>query len=410
MNPPQPVVVSDAKRGVGETVTALLPMTLLLSRFLLAMLACLSLLGTAISATDKPSEREAALTLLRNKIEGLRKEITATQTLHDSVRSELATLERQISEVHKQIRKLAREQGKQQHKLLALRADEKKAQQQLAQQQDLLARQIRAAYMVGDQEYLKLLLNQEDPAALSRTNKYYEYLHRARAERIHLTQQTVQQLAMIEAQIHTETTTLQTLQATQEAKKQELVARSHSRAAVVAQLRTALVSKEQELAQSLEDEKRLQRVLTTIREALPDLLAAPGQRKAFAHLKGHLHWPTSGRIQDIFGKPRDSGKTKSNGVLIHAEEGRDIRAVSYGRVAYADWLRGYGLLLILDHGDGYMSLYGHNQSLHKETGEWVETGEVIASVGKSGGEDNPSLYFEIRHNGKPANPSQWCRR
>lgn len=380
------------------------------SRVLLVLLACLSLSGTVIGATDKHAEREAALILLRSKIENLRKEIAATQTLHDSVRSELATLERQISEVHKHIRKLTREQVKQQHKLSALRDDEKKAQQQLAQQQDLLARQIRATYMVGNQEYLKLLLNQEDPAALSRMNKYHEYLQRARVERITATQQTVQKLTVIHSQIQTETTALQTLQTQQEATKQELVARSRSRATVVAQLRSTLVSKAQELAHSVEDEQRLQRVLATIREAIPDVLAAPGQHKAFGKLKGRLHWPTQGRIQDIFGKPRDSGKTKSNGVLIHAEEGRDIRAISHGRVAYADWLRGYGLLLILDHGDGYMSLYGHNQSLHKETGEWVETGELVASVGKSGGEDKASLYFEIRHNGKPANPSQWCKR
>ena len=379
-------------------------------RYLLMLLTSLSVLGTTYASTDKSTEREAALKLLRNRIEILRKDIAATQTLHDSVRSELAALERQISEVHKQIRQLAREQGKQQHKLNALRDDEKKAQHQLAQQQDLLARQFRAVYMAGGQEYLKLLLNQQDPAALSRMNKYHEYLHRARAERISATQQTMQTLAMINTQIKTETMTLQTLQAQQETTKQELLARSRSRAIVVVQLRSSLLGKEQELAQSVEDEKRLQRVIATIREAMPDVLASPGQQKSFVKLKGRLPWPTQGRIQDMFGKPRDSGKTKSNGVLIHAEEGRDIRAVSYGRVAYADWLRGYGLLLILDHGDGYMSLYGHNQSLHKETGEWVETGELIASVGKSGGEDKASLYFEIRHNGKPTNPSQWCKR
>lgn len=400
--------------GVAKffVVTALPPSVFPLPRLWLGLLLYLLLLSTAtgIRAADKQSEREAALALLRSKIEILRKDIAATQTLHDSVRSELAALERQISEVHKHIRQLTRAQNKQQHKLNALRDDEKKAQQQLLQQQDFLARQLCAAYMVGGQEYLKLLLNQEDPAALSRMNKYHEYIQRARVERITATQQSMQQLAVLQAQIQTETTTLQTLQTQQETIKQELVERSQSRALVVAQLRGTLVSKEQELAYSVEDEQRLQRVLATIREVLPDVMAVPGQHRAFGKLKGRLHWPTQGRIQDIFGKPRGSGSTKSNGVLIHAKEGRDIRAISYGRVAYADWLRGYGLLLILDHGDGYMSLYGHNQSLHKETGEWVETGELVASVGKSGGEDEASLYFEIRHNGKPANPSQWCKR
>ena len=132
--------------------------------------------------------------------------------------------------------------------------------------------------------------------------------------------------------------------------------------------------------------------------------------EAFGKLKGKLHWPTQGRVQDNFGKNRASGRKLTNGVLIQADEGREVRSVAQGRVAYADWLRGYGMLLILDHGDGYMSLYGHNQAIYKELGEWVQAGEVIATVGKSGGENQSSLYFEIRHNGKPDNPLRWCRR
>jgi septal ring factor EnvC (AmiA/AmiB activator) len=115
-------------------------------------------------------------------------------------------------------------------------------------------------------------------------------------------------------------------------------------------------------------------------------------------------------VRALFGRSRNAGKLKWNGVLIKASEGKDVRAVSHGRVAYADWLRGYGLLLIVDHGDGYMSLYGHNQALYKETGEWIEAGEVIATVGQSGGQQEAALYFEIRHNGKPSNPARWCKR
>ena len=162
----------------------------------------------------------------------------------------------------------------------------------------------------------------------------------------------------------------------------------------------------------LDDQRQLERVVKVITENLPHTDAGLDviRQTPFGKLKGKLVWPALGKVKRLFGKKRQSGRLRWKGVLIEARQGNNVRAVAAGRVAYADWLRGYGLLLIIDHGDGYMSLYGHNESLFKETGDWVSAGDVIASVGKSGGRKLSSLYFEIRHKGKPVNPTRWCKK
>ncbi|MBI3562924.1 MAG: peptidoglycan DD-metalloendopeptidase family protein [Gammaproteobacteria bacterium] len=355
-------------------------------------------------------EKEAALAKVRQSIETLRKEIAATQHQHDAVSAELADIEQRIAQVHKLIRRLQQDQRQQQKKLTKLGAQERQLQTEVNTQSALLARQMRAAYMIGNQEQLKLWLNAQDPAAVSRTGVYYDYLHRARARRIHDLRQSVTQLLALRDSLKVERERLSALQQQQQTIQQELQVRSASRAAVLQKLQAELTSKEQQLAQSLQDEKRLNQLVNALREVIPEALLQTGQRSPFGRLKGKLHWPTLGRVQDSFGKKQQSGRTRINGVRILAPAGHEVHAVAPGRVAYADWLRGYGMLLILDHGDGYMSLYGHNQAIYKELGEWVQAGELIASVGSSGGETQDSLYFELRHNGTPINPMVWCRR
>lgn len=167
-----------------------------------------------------------------------------------------------------------------------------------------------------------------------------------------------------------------------------------------------------------EDERRLQRLLDSLATAPRDNSQTPAEGELasegtehtpFLTLRGRLQWPSRGKLTTRYGSARKVGKLKWQGVNIKAPEGTEVHAISHGRVAFSDWLRGFGLLTIIDHGDGYMSLYGGNQSLFKEVGDWVEAGEVIAGVGNSGGRKNSALYFEIRHNGKPTNPLKWCR-
>lgn len=376
---------------------------------LCALCLALPVLSGSQSARAETSDKEKALSRVRSRIEALRKDIEKTQTLHDSVRSELRDIERQISKLLGVLKRLNQKLGKQQRKLAALHQQRKHLRTDLATQHHLLARQIEAAYMIGRQESVKLILNQEDPALVGRTMTYYDYFNRARAKRIAATKATLKKLQGVEQEITTQTRALDETRKQQLDKKAALQKSSQERAVVVASLHKQLVSKEQQLKRLVEDERRLQDLVSRLDQAMPDILTAPGSHKPFSQLRGKLIWPTRGKLLVSFGTRRAGSRLKWNGVLIRAKEGHEVHAVSHGRVAYADWLRGYGLLMIIDHGNGYMSLYGHNQALYKETGEWVEAGEVIASVGKSGGQSRAGLYFEIRHNGKPRDPARWCR-
>ena len=382
-------------------------------KFITALLSIVLLYGFAlpINADDDAAQQAKAkeLARLRKQIDSLRDELHQTKTLHDSVRAELRQLEQEISTRIRALKKIKHQLRQTTRKLISLKTQQKQFQKDLTTQQTLLGQQVRAAYAIGRQELLKLMLNQEDPSAVGRAMTYYDFFNRARSQRIDDARQTIVRLESIEQEIKGQQKQLRRLQASQQQEKGALEKTSGARALVVARLNNELQSKGQTLARLLEDEKQLQRVVEAIHEVMPEALTDRGQRPVFSAQRGHLKWPTRGKLHDLFGKPREAAQVRWNGVLITASEGNEVRAISHGRVAYADWLRGYGLLIIVDHGEGYMSLYGHNQSLFKETGDWVEAGEVIGSVGKSGGQDEAALYFEIRYNGKPRNPAKWCK-
>lgn len=353
--------------------------------------------------------RAAELERLQAQIRSLTRKRNEVRSRYDEIQRELRLTEQAISETVRELRKLDQQLGEQRKELARLKRQQQELRRQLATQRDLLARQVRAAYMIGRQEYLKLLLNQQDPATLGRAMTYYRYFNAARLARIGEVNQTLEELAQVTENITAKTRTLKELRATRLARKADLESTFKRRQTVVASLAREIKSREQQLGRLQQDERHLQELLQTIETALPDDLTAPGSQ-SFASLRGKLGWPVKGRVRNLFGRSRYQGRLKWNGVMIDARAGNTVRAVARGRVAYADWLRGYGLLIIIDHGDGYMSLYGHNQSLYKEVGDWVEANEAIAGVGDSGGQSSTGLYFEIRHNGKPSNPAKWCSR
>lgn len=361
---------------------------------------------------DDEEDQEAKakeLAKLRKQIHSLRDELDQTKSLHDSVRAELRQLEREIGERIRELKKIKRQLRQSTKKLITFKKQQQEYQKDLATQQVLLGQQVRAAYAIGRQEFLKLMLNQEDPSVVGRAMTYYDFFNRARSQRIEAARQTIIRIDNVKLEIQSEQKQLRKLEQLQQAEKSALEKTSGARALVVARLNSELQNKGATLSRWLEDEKQLQRVVEAIHDVMPEALTDRGQRPVFSAQRGRLAWPTPGKLKALFGKPREAGQALWNGVLITAGEGKEVRAVSHGRVAYADWLRGYGLLVIIDHGEGYMSLYGHNQSLFKETGDWVEAGEVVASVGKSGGQQEAGLYFEIRHKGKPRNPTKWCK-
>ncbi len=359
---------------------------------------------------ENREQREQELQQLKVKIKSLRSELDEVRTLHDKVRQELRATEISISKRVKNLNQLKRKLRRQNKRLRQLQIQRRELKKDLATQRDLLGQQVRTAYTIGKQEYLKLLLNQENPNAIGRVLTYYEYFNQARSERIDTSTKTLRSLAQVKKRIRKENKTLQNLKRQQLAEKKNLEAGYQARAIVIAKLSKDIESKDGVLRQMLTNEKQLERVLNVITESMPEILTEPGKHQAFATLKGKLYWPALGTVKNLFGKPRKTVKVKWNGVLIKARQGNNVRAISHGRVAYADWLRGYGLLIIIDHGDGYMSLYGHNENIRKETGDWVDEGEIIGSVGNTGGQAKAGLYFEIRKNGKPTNPKIWCRK
>ena len=379
-----------------------------------AAIAVVMSLGAALPVfAETEAETANRLEALRQQIQALRSELDSHQQRKTTLQDQLRNTELRIGKVSALLKTLQRQLRRQRRKLDKLHDQRDDLQANLQTQRVALARQVRASYAIGQQEYLKILLNQQDPAAVTRTLTYYDYFHRARLARIQSIDTQLTELTKVEKDIQTETRKLEQNQREQTAEKTRLETTRGERTEVLAKLEEQIKTKGARLGALLEDQRRLQDLLNRLADnpqiAPPGLSTEQSERQAFARLRGQLSWPSHGKLSASFGKSRQVGELKWQGVLIEAPEGTDVRAISHGRVAFSDWLRGFGLLTIVDHGDGYMSLYGGNQSLYKEVGDWVETGEVIASVGNSGGRKDAALYFEIRHNGKPTNPLKWCR-
>jgi len=278
----------------------------------------------------------------------------------------------------------------------------------LTDQRDALAALLRSAYAMGRDEELKLLLAQDRVDDIGRMLAYYRYFERARVHEIDSLLKDLQALAQVQADIERETAALKQSRDERELQVQQLDTERVQRRRLLGELEAALKDQNLRLAALGKDEKSLLELLAKLRDIFADIPKHLAGAEPFADLRGRLSWPLHGQLAERFGVMVD-GERSSQGVLLAAKTGSEVRAVSHGRVVYADWLRGYGLLLIVDHGDGYLSLYGYNETLLKDVGDWVDAGEVVASSGDSGGHKVPGLYFELRHEGKPFDPNAWMR-
>lgn len=353
--------------------------------------------------------KKQELEKLRQRIGKLRRSIEQKQEEKDSAAKYLKDIEVRIGERAYVLNKINRHLRKQKRELRKLKKQQQQTRNKLASQRNILSEQIRAAYMIGQQEYLKLLLNQENPAAIGRTLTYYDYFHKARSHHIDEAVVSIKKLENLTAQVKIKTNELKTSRKQQQVEKQKLEDDFIDRSIVVKKMEKEIATQGNRLKKFVADEKQLQQLLKEIRKIMPSMLTEIDKRETFSKRRGRLKWPVKGKVKRLFGRSRQAANVKWNGVLIPSREGNNVRAISHGRVAYADWLRGYGMLVIIDHGDGYMTLYGYNQALYKDTGDWVEEGEVIASVGRSGGQQKSALYFEVRVKGRPSNPVKWCR-
>jgi len=376
----------------------------------LFFVVCVALMASVFA---EPTRQETEKKLVK-----VQEQIRKSQQKLEQKNGELGSLEKLLREAEQSIGKLnqllvATEASlkQSQEKIAKLQAEEKQLQKQLSKHHDILYAQIRSEYQYGGQQKLKLLLNQQNPEKLGRNLIYYDYLHRARLSEIDKATKVLQSVNEVQAEI------LQTEEVAKQAKlsllneKQSLEQAQKQRKTAISSLNSN-VSSEKEKLENLEgNEKQLKGLIEKLRSALADIPVFD-KSKGFSKSQGKLYWPVVGKPSNKFGQKRNSARSKLNwqGVFIPSTEGNNVRSIYHGRVAFAEWMRGLGLLVIVDHGDGYMSLYGHNQSLFKQVGEWVEAGEKLAAVGNSGGNNTPGLYFEIRKQGSPINPAKWCAK
>ncbi|QLE87656.1 peptidoglycan DD-metalloendopeptidase family protein [Shewanella sp. Scap07] len=271
-------------------------------------------------------------------------------------------------------------------------------------QQETLANQLASAYLAGNHDYSKMLLNQQSPATIERLLAYYQYLNNARMASINELQQTLSELEAVHQAQTSKQAELNKLVIEQRQQAKALSEEQTQRQHTLAQLQRTLNTRGEKLEQLQIEEASLKRVVEQALKAMQDSPAMEGLSS-----KNKLNWPTKGRIRSGFGSRR-SGQVKWKGVIMAAPEGQQVNAIAAGKVIYADWLRGFGMVLVVDHGKGYMSLYGHAQALLKNAGDTVNKGESIALVGRSGGQTEPGLYFEVRHKGQAIDPARYCKR
>ena len=367
--------------------------------------ALLAALLTAAGAAQGESQTQR-LEALRQEIGDLEQRLSGDRQRLSAEQTALKTVEQEIAAVGRQLRQLNVRMASQQKALDTAEEELRQLTGTLATHRRRLAQQLRANYRAGQQETLKLLLNLNQPAQVGRNLTYYTYLNRARLSAIDQTQDAVAQVDDATTKLARETDALLNLQQTQRQHYQTLQTQMKNRAALVAKLNTTIETQEQTLGRLVEDETRL---LAIIKELNTQRRATPAVNAKLGKQKGRLKWPSDGRILHGFGSARSQGQLHWQGVLIDGEQGQDIEAIAPGEVVFADWIRGYGLTLIVDHGGDYMSIYGHNQSLFKDIGDSVASREVIASLGNSGGNARQGLYFEMRYRGKPVDPARWCR-
>jgi len=364
---------------------------------------------SAAAQQTSEADYEARLQKLKGLIEQLNRELQAVKGSRDELQSKLQQSETEIADLVKKIERLQGELKQEKQQLQQLNKEREQLHDARREQQKHIAQQVSAAYRLGQQGNLKLLLNQESPARVSRMLKYYDYFLTARANKINTYLDTINDLNRVEPQIQQKAQQLAQNKSRLQERHSQLDSRQQERQRTLAKLNRAIDSKDAQLRKLAADRQRLQQLLDQVAAAVASI-ALPGGDKPFGQLKGKLPWPTKGKMRHHFGSARVAGKLNWDGVLIQAPAGREVRAVHHGRVVFADYLRGQGLLLIIDHGGGYMSLYAHNQTLLRETGDWVSGGETVATVGNSGGRSRAGLYFEIRHQGNPTDPARWLTR
>lgn len=378
------------------------PWLILLIALFATGLSCRSL-----AQSDEEKTREQ-LQKLEAEIKDITTEISTANSRHSELQEQLRNAEVELGTLRRTIADNQKALESSEQELAELEQQRTKLQEARDQQQARIAQELKMAWQIGRQGQFKIVLNQENPHTVARSLAYYRYFFQARNTLLETYRKTLRDLEEVEQRIDATLAELETRGKTLETQQEELTAAQATRKQAMDELSASISSASAQLKQKEQDRKQLEELLRAIEKAIVDL-QVPENYATFQSAKGQMPWPVAGKHSNQFNRPRNEGKMRWQGVMIPAKEGTTVNAIHHGRVVYADWLRGSGLLLIIDHGDGYMSLYAHNESLLREVGEWVTAGTPVSTVGNSGGETQAALYFEIRHNGKPTDPSKWCK-
>jgi murein hydrolase activator len=379
----------------------------------LGALAVGLLLVGGLAATPTLAQRadraqtEADLARIRGEIARIREQVGRDAAERDRLTRELRTAEQSVAGARERLRELQRQRADSRTRRGEIEAQSRARERELGTERDALAGQMRAAYLIGRDEPLKLLLNQRDPARAGRMFAYYGYFGRARAGQIARIRAHIASLAELQTELEAEEQRYLALEQDQKRELDALESARSERSAVLAKVQQESKSRVASLERLRKEQAALERLLRELRRAIQRFPS--DSRDPFARLRGKLTWPVAGRVVARYGETR-AGGLKWEGMLLSAERGAPVRSIYHGRVIYADWLAGLGLLVIVDHGGGYMSLYGHNDALFRKVGERVTAGDSIAAVGDSGGRPRPELYFEIRRNAQPLDPRPWFQK
>jgi septal ring factor EnvC (AmiA/AmiB activator) len=410
------------------------------------LLLLASLWPTIVGANEVES-RKAELEALKQRLQSLQREFRAAEEHRSEAADELRKSERAISDAMRELRSLQDQQRRASSDLRELEEQAVLVEQSIERQQDKLAAAIRATYQRGQADALKLLLSGRDPNQTARDLRYLAALSRAQLDLIESLRADLAQLESLRSEAERKSTAIAELQRASREERQRLQSERREREVVLSRLSDQITRQQREIATLQANEQRMTQLVERLNRlmaqkqreararAAKEALAraeksasAPAKSgggkpvgvntgtpepfqsdKPFSRLKGSLRLPVKGELMNRFGAPREGGGVSWKGLFIRAETGSVVKAIAAGQVVFSEWLRGFGNLIILDHGEGYMSLYSNTESLYKQVGDAVQPGDVIAAVGNSGGQPDTGLYFEMRHESRPFDPMLWVK-
>jgi septal ring factor EnvC (AmiA/AmiB activator) len=344
---------------------------------------------------------------INQKISSIKSDLTQQQTQKTKFENDMEHLEQQSAELTKKLHLLHQQLSEQQTKLKSFEDLQTQDQTKIDHEKKQMLHQIKNTYLFSRQPYLKMLLSQQNTASFSRMLMYYHYFYQQQNQEMQTIQMDLQQAHNNQVQMEKQITILHELKLDQQQEQHQLKTTQHKRNILLHSLNHKIENEHHKLAELLHDKQQLEK--TVLRLMQKESLQVSSENSNLDKNQRRLPWPTHGTITHHFGETIEQSELHWNGVLIKANEGQPVYSVSNGTVVFAKWLAGYGLLMIINHGHGFMTLYGRNQALYKKTGDSVHAGELISRVGETGGFESPGLYFSILHNAQPLNPADWCQ-